>query len=224
MNKEIKVLFIGNSYTFFNEMNKIFENICASSDKFVITTLITRGGARLDGYSNHNTQSGMKVQEELKNGYDYVFLQEQSNLPVVLRDKFFNSVRSLVSDIRNYGSTPILYETWAKKAGHEALKKYNLSVHDMEDGLFSAYEDIGKELDVKVSMVGRCFKYCVDNELFDCYNKDLSHPSEVGSFIIAMCHYYTIYGTLDDVNYLYKYDKKDLEEIKTIIKNSCVER
>ena len=91
MNKEIKVLFIGNSYTFFNEMNKIFENICASSDKFVITTLITRGGARLDGYSNHNTQSGMKVQEELKNGYDYVFLQEQSNLPVVLKDKFFNS-------------------------------------------------------------------------------------------------------------------------------------
>ena len=213
----MKVLFIGNSYTFVNDMNIIFEEICKSANKDVKTTLITRGGARLDGYSNHLTNSGMKVQEEIKKEYDYVFLQEQSNLPVILKDKFHNSVRLLVSDIKKYQSEVILYETWGKKDGHEALDKYNLTRQEMEELLFNAYEEIGEELNLKVSKVGRVFKYMLDNNLYDCYSTDKSHPSKIGSFVIALTHYKTIFGTLDDVSYVYEFDKKTLDDLKEII-------
>ena len=121
-------------------------------------------------------------------------------------------------------TSEVMLKKALEKMGHEVYKKYNLTVEEMEDGLFNAYEEIGKELGIKVSCVGRCFKYCTDFELFDCYSTDKSHPSKIGSFIVALCHFKTIFNSLDKVKYYYEFDEKTLNELKEIINKCCVER
>ena len=155
----MKVLFIGNSYTNVNDMPRIFKDIVLSSDKEIEVTKITRNGAALDGFSNPNTMSGRKVYQELSKGYDFCFLQEQSNRPVVGKEKFYDAVRKLNDEIIKNNTKLVLYETWTKANGHHDLVKYKLNSQTMHEKLVQSYEELGDFLKCKVSKVGRVFYY-----------------------------------------------------------------
>ena len=46
--KKISVLFVGNSYTYFNDMPHMFAEICRSSGADVEVTMLTHGGKGWD--------------------------------------------------------------------------------------------------------------------------------------------------------------------------------
>ena len=68
------ILFIGNSYTYFNNMPSIFADIAASFGNHVDYASQTTGGMTFAGHAgNSNTYSAMNSSD-----WDYVVLQAQS--------------------------------------------------------------------------------------------------------------------------------------------------
>ena len=79
------VLFIGNSFTYYNDMpSTYFLSLAAKAGYRVRVTAITKGGYTLEKFADPADEQGKRVAEALdaKNAgkYDYVVLQEQLHL------------------------------------------------------------------------------------------------------------------------------------------------
>ena len=210
---ELKVLFIGNSYTMYNTSWNIFNNICWSEGNKVAVDNVTCGGYTLEQMNDPLNEYGAKVAEKLKNNkYDVVFLQEQSLRPAIGdEDLFYDAVRGLTQKIRDNGAIPVLYETWGRKEGASELTNHKLTNESMTQKLIASYGAIANELSIDVSHVGTAFyDLYTNNPLLELYNADLSHPSEFGSYVVALTHYTTIFGK-SPIRVEYKYFKTDLE-------------
>ena len=184
------ILFIGNSYTYYNDMpTAIFEQMARSMGYKTEVTAITKGAYKLSSFADPADEYGAKVEAALSSGkkFDFVILQEQSARPATDNvDKFYSAVRSLAERIRAIGATPILYSTWGRKAGHETLEKYGWTNETMTWRLAAAYQAIGDELGIPVAHAGLAFFdiYTGDSGI-EVYDKDLTHPSYAGSYLAA---------------------------------------
>ncbi|MBE6536686.1 MAG: hypothetical protein E7673_01910 [Ruminococcaceae bacterium] len=192
----MRILFIGNSYTFFNDMPKLLEELAKANGKELTADSVTKGGRHL--YSNLN--EGDEYAEKIKalSGkyrYDTLFLQEQSFLAIVDYDKFLYGVENL-KDIVGAKKT-ILYATWGRKTGSEKLTELGLTSEEMTNELTKAYISAAQKTGAEVSHVGRAFlKISKALPEIDLYNPDLSHPSYIGSAVAAICHYNALFGEM----------------------------
>ena len=193
--KEYSVLFIGNSYTYFNEMPDIFKNIAADLGYRVKVVSITKGGYQLYKHADPMDPIGEKVDAALCSGkkFDFVILQDQSVLPASDPAKFYNAVRSLNQRIRYIGAVPVLYSTWGRKKGHSTLEQYGWTNESMTYQLAASYSAIGQELGIEVAHVGLAF-YDVYTSApqIELYHNDSTHPSLCGSFLAA----YTLFAQI----------------------------
>lgn len=187
--KSYLVLFIGNSYTYFNDMPSIFKGMAESLGYDVTVESITSGGYKLSQYCDPQNPFGAKVKMALsgEKRYDFVVLQEQSIRPASENaPDFFASVRQLVGKIKSVNATPVLYSTWGRKAGCDTLDEYGWTNESMTYKLAAAYRAIGKEQGALVADVGLAF-FDVNKRHaeIDLYDPDKSHPSPSGSFLAA---------------------------------------
>ena len=195
--EQLNVLFIGNSYTFYNNSWDIFKKICLAEGKKVNVDQVTCGGYTLEQMNDPTNLYGSKVLNKLNSKkFDIVFLQEQSLRPAIGDEAlFYDAVRGLTQKIRSNGAIPVLYETWGRKEGSADLTKYNLTNESMTQKLIAAYGAIADELDLFVSHVGTAFyDLNVNNPELEIYDLDASHPSSFGSYLVALIHYATIFG------------------------------
>ena len=178
----MRVLFIGNSYTYYNEMpTALFAPFAAAAGFPVEVTAVTKGGWTLEKMADPADEHGARAAEALKEPYDYVVLQEQSLRPILEPERFYGAVRKLAAAVREKGGKPILYATWGRKPGHEKLEELGLTNETMTLALSAAYRRIGEELEIPVAYVGQAF-YEAKGELYD---PDGSHPSLAGSYLAA---------------------------------------
>lgn len=195
--KAYKILFIGNSYTYYNEMPEvIFKEISAAAGYDFTVKSITKGGWDLIRSGSVDDEVGALVDAELKETkYDFVVMQEQSTNPALDPGKFYDGARAVYQKIAENGATPILYETWGRKTGHSVLEDNGLTNETMTWKIAAAYEAIGAELGVDVANVGRAFyDVYTTNERLDIYADDLTHPSYTGSYLAAMTIFAEITG------------------------------
>lgn len=189
----MKILFIGNSYTYYNDMPKLFEaefkknGVCADVES------ITAGGYRLLQFLSDDDEYGRLVKKTLdQTRFDYVVLQEQSVYPVTETETFFKCVSELTALIKANGAKPVLYETWGRADGSEALTRLGLSHDEMQIKLKEAYEAAAKKTDAIPVYAGEKFHeaYRSGKAVFD---PDGSHPSLLGSQIVAKEFYSTLF-------------------------------
>jgi len=197
--KEYSILFIGNSYTYYNSMpTQYFKKLAEKAGVKLNVTAITNGGHYLIEFADPTDTYGKKVERALTGTkkYDYVILQEQSVRPAGTSvAKFYDAVRDLVARIRATGAEPILYSTWGRKTGNSTLSKYEWTNETMTWRLAASYEAIGKELDIEVAHVGLAFfDVYTNNTSINLYNSDKSHPSENGSHLAAATLVAKIFG------------------------------
>ena len=189
----MRVLFIGNSYTFFNDMPKLLEKLAEENGKDLYCDSVTKGGRHLYQNLADGDENGEKI-KALANeiAYDALFLQEQSFFPIVDLEKFLYGARSL-KDIVNAKRT-ILYSTWGRKEGSSKLEELALTSEEMTEKLTNAYISVAEEINSEISKVGKVFlKLSKSIPEIELYNKDLSHPSYEGSAIASICHYNALY-------------------------------
>lgn len=189
---KLRILFFGNSYTYFNNLPQILAGLAASAKppQAIETEMVTVGGATLK-----SLWAGGKPQSALANGkWDYVVLQEQSTLgltkmidgvPQINDPKDFHaSVRMIDAEIKKAGAKPLLYMTWARKDSP-----------DKQPLLSDAYQSIGKELGDKVAPVGLAWQAVLQaRPNFELHVADKSHPTPAGSYLAACVFYATIFG------------------------------
>lgn len=195
--KKYNFLFIGNSYTHYNDMpEQIFAKILKAAGYDATVTRITKGGWYLIDSAKSTDEVGAKVDSALKlRDYDYVILQEQSTCPASTPAKFYTGVRNLAEKVRADGATPVLYGTWGRKEGHSVLANNGWTNESMTWMISAAYEAIGAELGIDVAYAGLAFyDVYTNNKNINLYDEDLTHPNATGSYLAAMTIFAKITG------------------------------
>jgi hypothetical protein len=177
----IRVLFIGNSYTYFNDLPWLTQQLAVSARETrpLETEMIVVGGATL---KSHWERGEAKKRIRAKR-WDYVVLQEQSNLPITNPKLMSNYARLFDAQIKLVNSQTLFYLTWAKSNRPET-----------QQILTDSYMEIARELGAKVAPVGIAWKLIHEaNPSLKLYDSDGSHPSPVGSYVAACVFYSTFY-------------------------------
>ena len=114
-----RVLFIGNSYTAYNNLAQLVKDVAASTGDVVITDVNAPGGTTLQMHSTNATTLSKIAQ----GAWDYVVLQEQSQLPSFQDAQvetdvypYARKLDSLILDANPCAET-IFYMTWGRKNG-----------------------------------------------------------------------------------------------------------
>lgn len=193
------ILFVGNSYTYYNNMPQMVADIASSFGDTISFDQSTPGGASLYGHSQNQTTLDKINQQD----WDYVVLQDQSQNPS-LSPSYVNAnvypyAQSLVNAIeQNYNcSEPLFYMTWGRKYGDQSnCNNYPpvCTYLGMQQRLRDSYINMGNTNNASVSPVGVAFKNSIAHDsTIDLYNNDNSHPSVYGSYLAACTFYSTIF-------------------------------
>ncbi len=185
------ILFIGNSFTYVNDLPGLFTKLARSGGKLVAAGMVAPGGYKLIQHVN----DGNTIQKLNSQKWDMVVLQEQSQTPAIEDDKYdimYPAIRSFNEMIRKAGAVPILYLTWGRKNGDTELGYSDYA--SMQDSLTKGYMDIAQELSIEVSPVGAAWKTAHERRPeLELWAGDGVHPSLAGSYLAACVFYAVIY-------------------------------
>ena len=182
-NKKLRVLFVGNSYTYFNKMpDTFFAETARAAGYDICVTAVTHGGYRLCQYADPENEEGKRLRETVKGKhYDFAVLQEQSLNPIKNEPQFLDGVGGVKSLID--ADKFVLYATWGRNDGSPELEELGLTRGEMTEKLSIAYNKAGETHSMRVAEVGKAFlAYPRKDELYD---PDRSHPSPIGSALAA---------------------------------------
>ena len=112
MGRAVRLLFVGNSLTFFNNLPGTIQRLVAATDAAVpLVDSVVRGGATLLGH----LRAGEAVARLRRGDSDWVVLQEQSTRPIDSPALFGMAARALDREVRAAGGRTLLYLTWARR-------------------------------------------------------------------------------------------------------------
>lgn len=187
----LRILFVGNSYTYANDLPTMFSELARSGGHKVEVSIVAEGGFTLADHVN-----SAQFSEALpSNQWDYVVLQEQSQIPSIKASRtqsMYPSARELVQQIRATSAQPIFFETWAHRGGfpENGLFTYEGMQYEINQG----YKQIASELGVRLAPVGLAwFRALQANPDLQLWQEDGSHPSEQGTYLAACVFYATFY-------------------------------
>ena len=204
---KFKILFIGNSFTFypnppFNDSNPgvcyLFKEIGTNLGLDLQVDFVTKGAHTLTKFADANDEKGKIVDQLLKasSDYDYVILQEQSVAPVNGYNAFSNGVKALKQKIdQTQDKAKIyLYATWGFPAGIGTNKEF-ISVSTMEKLIRDAYIQCAADNGVLVSHAGKAYTEVYENHKeINLFGGDDKHQSYAGAYLSACVHLSTIFG------------------------------
>lgn len=186
----LRVLFIGNSYTFCNNLPALVEGMGRAAGIRIHTRMVAAAGSTLNGHWERD-KARLAIQE---GGWDWVVLQEQSSLgqPLLVNGipritgerRFHAAVRRFAEEIRRSGARMLLFLTWSALAAPEEQEHLN-----------HAYLTIARETGASVAPAGMAW-YTVrtENPEVNLYLRDGSHPSPAGSYLAASSVYTALTG------------------------------
>jgi len=184
-----RVLFIGNSYTFVNDLPATFAKLAKSGGHKVEVGMAAQGGWT---FANH-IQSPETLDQLNSETWNFVVLQEQSQIPSVEQSRtqgMYPAARELVREIREVGATPIFFLTWAHRQGWPENGMMNYE--SMQSQINAGYFGIAQELNVPVAPVGSAWLTAVKaHPELVLWQEDGSHPTEQGTYLAA-CVFYAI--------------------------------
>ena len=184
----VKILFLGNSYTFFHKMPKIFEQLCNEKGLDVEVSSVTKGGYTLQSFLAESDIYARKFRQMLdENKFDYVVIQEQSARPASHPDRFFSAAKTVCDMVKANGAIPVFYATWGRRDDHETLKKYSWkNSEEMLELLRESYTAAAIENEALIAYAGDAMLEAYRGDAGDSvYDPDGTHPSLVGSTIVA---------------------------------------
>ena len=207
--KTKRVLFLGNSYTYVNDLPKTIADMALSTNDTLIYDSNCPGGYTLQGHATNATSLN-----KIKQGnWDYVVLQEQSQYPSfpinqVETDVFpYAKLLDSLIHVSNPCAETVFYMTWGRKNGDASncpswppICTYN----GMDSLLRLRYETMATSNKALLSPVSVVWKYLrTNNPLIELYQSDESHPSEAGTYAAA-CSFYTVFFGKDPSNVTFK--------------------
>ena len=192
----MKILFIGNSYTYYNDMPTLFSRLCGCNGKQAQVFSVTKGGRRLHENLDSSDETTRQLEAVVaQNKMDVYVLQEHSTLPLLDFQRFSANVTGLMEKLGP--ARYVLYQTWGRKTGSAFLEEQKLSTRTMALRLQDAYRKVAETAGTDRAPVGLCFLQVSENHPeIELYDPDLTHPSYEGSCLAALVHYRTIFDEI----------------------------
>lgn len=179
--RPLKVLFIGNSYTYVNDLPEMLKSLASSCGEANLEVAkVALPGATLEAL----WEEGQARKALQQHRWDFVVLQEQSVLPTVEPERMYRYGRLFDSEIKKSGAKTVLFVTWAR-AGNSK----------MQEALDASYLHLGKDLRALVAPVGPAWEIALKaNPGLPLHQSDGSHPSLTGTYLGALVFYSVLYG------------------------------
>ena len=197
--QSIRVFFAGNSYTQVNDLPHMVANIAQSMGDELTYTSNTPGGCTFEMHCSNASMDNI-----CQGGWDYVVLQEQSQLPAfpieMVEEMVYPFAEQLVDSIYvfNPDAEAMFFMTWGRKNGDaEFGPMYPLmsTYEGMDSLLYERYMFLAESNDASVCPVGRVWHYLRDHHSeIELYMSDESHPSLAGSYAAACAFYTMLFG------------------------------
>lgn len=173
----LKILFIGNSHTYYHNLPAWVAQIASEEGYECDVTMLAHPGWYL-----HQHVKEPEARFNIKYGhYDYVVLQEHSH-PFDDIPGYIEAAATLAGRIREAGSKPVIYGTWARKTEksvQETMNKVN--------------RQLAQDLDALYAAVGEAWwPYKESNNQVEMYDQDGAHASEHGIEFAAKIIWRTI--------------------------------
>ena len=222
---QTNVLFIGNSYTYYNSMPTLLIQVGLSAGDTIYTESHTPGGAQIQQHAaNPTVYSKIKSRK-----WDYVVIQCQSQEPSFPDGQVASGVlphaKTLCDSIRANDSCtiPLFYMTWGRKNGDAsncANWSYVCTYEGMDSILFSNYQKMGDLNQAEVSPVGAVWHRLRDNTNLELYHTDGSHPSYAGSLAAAYTFYSAIFRkSPNNANFNGSVSASDADSIRSAVQH-----
>lgn len=193
-----RVFFIGNSYTYVNDLPNLIKNVAASTGDILNHQSQTIGAATLESHFNSTTVGILN-----QGNWDYVVLQEQSQRPSFPDQEVQNKVYYYASQLSNVikgmngCGNVIFYMTWGRKNGDDtrcAVQPAVCTYEGMDDLIYQRYMEMARTNEGIVSPVGKVWRAIrAQDPSMELYDSDQSHPSYIGSMAAAYTFYTILY-------------------------------
>ena len=203
-----RVLFIGNSYTYYNHYPMMLKEIAWHEGHEIDCGYYTHGGYTMKQHlADHVSRQAVEA-----GGYDYAFLQDQSlhslRIGTDVDQDVVGYMGKMVAQVKE--SSPkakcIIELTWGRRDGNSSTKGKKLA--DLVNGhpeFFTDYTTnqrimtknttaMAQQLGVGLSPVGIAWEIVRrERPDIELYVKDGSHPSYTGSYLAAAVGYLTLF-------------------------------
>jgi hypothetical protein len=178
--RTIRVLFVGNSYTYTDDIPWITKQLATAAGESLDVEMIAPPGATLQ-----YTWEQERVQRRLRESkWDFVVLQEQSIRSVEQPQAAMKYADLFDFEIRRAGAKTILFFIWPRQYQPENYAP-----------LTNTFFRIAKKLDAVVAPVGIAWMNALkENPKLPLYSPDRSHPGPVGSYLAGCVFYSVLHG------------------------------
>ncbi|MGB1205051.1 MAG: DUF4886 domain-containing protein [Chitinophagales bacterium] len=195
-----QALFIGNSYTYYNDLPDLVNKIANSFGDTVLYNSSTFGGYT---FQQHATNSSTidKINSE---NWDFIVLQEQSQIPsfppTQVATDCYPYAEQLVDLIENNSncSKALFFMTWGRQNGDAANCAFYeplCTYEGMQQRLTESYTEMAALNEASVAPVGVAWQEVREQteDAINLYSSDGSHPSIYGSYLAACVFYSTMF-------------------------------
>ncbi len=176
----IRVLFVGNSYTFSHDLPRVLEQIAAVTPEgpAIKTKMVAEPGWTLQQHWEDR-----RALAEIRGGsYQWVVLQGHSLSTVEARERLIEYGRRFDSAIDEAGAQTVLFQTWARRERPEMLE-------DVRVG----YGALAAHTGAVVVPVGEAWaESWAAHPDIHLWHADGSHPSPAGTYLGAAAFYSAI--------------------------------
>ncbi len=176
-----RILFVGNSYTYFWNLPQHVALLAKEGGVDLHTQQSTAGGVN---WGQHlRGEKELKTQELIKEGdFDIVVLQNHSMSAFDRPDSLMHFGHILNELIKQKGAETYLYMTWARE-----WDPY------MQPEIAKQYSELAKKINAKLVPVGLAWQRArALRPGFPLYDEDRSHPSPLGTYLTA-CMFYRVF-------------------------------
>jgi hypothetical protein len=168
----LRVLFVGNSHTFVNDLPKTFGRLVLARDpsRALVVKDVVLGGVTL---ADH-LRMGVAARAIAGERWDFVVLQEQSLMPTMAPAAFEASVRRFDALIRAAHARTAIYELWPRREGQDPR------------ALEASYAKVAADVGAVLVPVGPAWLRAeAADERLVLYQPDGYHPTPAGTYLAA---------------------------------------
>lgn len=195
--KKLKVLFLGNSYTYVNNLPQLIHDIALANGDTLVFDNNCPGGHTFNNHFN-NATSISKINSQ---AWDNVILQAQSQEPsfdpsqVEAQTLPYAIKLDSIIQHNNDCTETVFYETWGRKYGDASnCGSYPpiCTYLGMQDRLRASYKLFADTTKSVMAPAGEAWRKSITlNPSLELYSSDQSHPSLEGSYLTA-CVFYEV--------------------------------
>jgi hypothetical protein len=192
--EQVKVLFVGNSLTYSNDLPGMFKELAVAGGKDVFVDGILLGGVTLREHST-NVATINKINER---GWDYVILQSDD---ITAFSDMYHLEMNALTVLRNviHGNNPsteIIYEMiWGLKNGVNVPGEQYYTYEEYMDKIYNGTLYIANRMDMMIAPVGSAWQRAREERPeLDLFARDEAHPAREGSYLGACVFFSLIFN------------------------------